>query len=92
MSQTAADAQVLVILLLLFWVASLAQGSEELSLTGAHHPRDIFPCLGETQWLPTNGFIQNLTEKAVVQLQLSLTKKARFQTLEKPRVHDWATE
>lgn len=55
----AADAQVLVILLLLFWVASLAQGSEELSLTGAHHPRDIFPCLGETQWLPIKGLIQN---------------------------------
>lgn len=59
MTQTAADAQVLVILLLLFWVASLAQGPEEVSLTGAHHPRDIFLCLGETQWLPTNGLIQD---------------------------------
>lgn len=92
MSQIAAGAQVLVITLLLFWVASLAQGSEELSLTGAHHPRDIFPCLGETQWLPTNGFIQIQQIKQLCSCNYESCKKARFQTLEKPRAHDWATE
>ena len=69
-SQTTADAQVLVILLILVWMGSLAQGSEEPFLTCAHHPRDIFPCSGETWWLATIGLIQILMHKVVVQLQL----------------------
>lgn len=104
MSQTAADVQVLVILLLLFWVASLAQYSKELSLTGAHHPRDIFwgnpvPTVPETsppvQGKPSDSPLMvgtNLTDKVVMQFQLEVLKKARLQTLEKPRAHDWATE
>lgn len=74
MSQTAADAQVLVILVLLVWVGSLAQGSEKPSLTCAHHPRDIFPCL---------GLMQVLTQKVVVQLQLWVLWKTQTPNIEK---------